>query len=147
MSRRWRGVVLAAAVLLVPAPMVLGVPPASATTTQDHTSAQLTFDSYGQTVTCTVNNSSTHDGGALTARAFGTSTGSGEACSTDDLITVTVTAKDENGRSHSGTAQGYSSGISEVLDHASSGVTTKVYVYFNDCDSPVCGLTVTAAPK
>ena len=132
------------------APFAVGQQPAGAAVNQDNRTGQLTFVDYNrQVVTCTVSNSSSHDTSAHTARTFGTSSGGAASCRTDVLFFVTITAKDEGGRTRTATADGYN-GIGQSVDHAYSGVRTSVYAYFNDCDfsaSNSCSLEVTAAPK
>src|SRR4051794_17653808 len=110
MGTRTRGFALAGARLLTAAaPFILMQEPAGAAVNDDNKSAQLTFAAYGGgAVTCTVYNSSNHDTTNKTATASGSSYGPSQCYDAGSTYyTVTVSAKDENGVTHSTTASAY----------------------------------------
>jgi len=154
MGKPTRGFVLAGAGLLTAAaPFVMAPEPAAAAVNTDTESAQLTFvDNNGTTVTCTLTNSSNHDTTEKTATASG-ATGGDEQCfdPTFTFYAVTISAKDENGVTHTTTASATSQfSILARLDHAVSSVHTTVHVAFGNCNpgaSASCEMTVAAAPK
>ncbi len=149
MRARWRAAAMAVAGLLVAVvPSFVASQPAGADT-EVVTRASVTFVAYdGTTVTCDVADfADRYDN--HTAHVYAAPEGPQPNCGTNVDITVTISAKDENGSTR--TSIGTAKGSSDVtIDHAYSAVQTTAMAYFNECDpraSATCHVTTTAAPK
>jgi len=149
--KRRRKVGMAAAGLLTAAtPLVLGQQAAGAAVTTDEDSVEITFvaTSTGETITCTAGLEAVHDTDdpdQPELRIGPWLSGPGVPC-IDATARITASYEDQDGIIRTTRIDG-SGAPGGVVQGAYSNTSVTVEFSYDDCQSSVCGVTLTASPK